>query len=313
MPYNSVTGSTQMGGMIPVEYSKEIFSAVLEESALLRLAQQLPDMPTSTTVMSVQNALAYAYFVTGETGLKQTTNLGWEGKTITAEEIACIVPMPMTAIDDNQYPIWDMIRPQLVRAIGATIDAAGIFGTNKPTTWPTALVTAAAAAGNAVTFGTGSDIFADLFAEDGVFSHVEESGYDVTGSIGDIGLKSKLRGLRTSTGEPLFMRTPQSATPYELDGSPLAFPKNGSMDKTVMWLIGGDWSQLVWATRQDMTWKMSEDGVITDQSGSIVWNLFQQDMVALRVVMRLGFQIANPIQPIATTAATRYPFATLIP
>jgi len=34
-------------------------------------------------------------------------------------------------------------------------------------------------------------------------------------------------------------------------------------------------------------------------------------MVALRVVMRLGFQLPNPINRVNATAATRYPFAYL--
>jgi hypothetical protein len=55
------------------------------------------------------------------------------------------------------------------------------------------------------------------------------------------------------------------------------------------------------------------EGVINDAAGNIIYNLMQQDLVALRVVFRLGFQIANPINRVNETAATRYPFAVLIP
>lgn len=313
MPYNSVTGVSQMGGMIPVEYAREIFNATIEESAVMALARRLPDMPTSTRVMPVQNALATAYFVTGATGLKQTSGVSWEGKTLTAEELAVIVPMPESALDDNQYPVWDMIYPEVRRAFGLAIDAAVLFGTNAPSSWPTALVTAAASASHAVTLGTGADVLADFLDVSGVFGLVEADGYGVTGTIADISLKSRLRGLRTSDGGLIYMTSPQGMTRYELDGMPLTFPLNGSMAVGTMHAIAGDWSQLVYAVRQDISFKMFTEGVIQDQSGGITYNLMQQDMVALRVVFRLGFQIANPIQPVEQTAANRYPFATLIP
>jgi hypothetical protein len=63
--------------------------------------------------------------------------------------------------------------------------------------------------------------------------------------------------------------------------------------------------------RQDMTYMISRESVITDAAGKVVVNLFQQDMVALRAVMRLGFALPNPINAMNETAATRYPFAVL--
>jgi hypothetical protein len=63
--------------------------------------------------------------------------------------------------------------------------------------------------------------------------------------------------------------------------------------------------------RQDVTYKLLDQAVITDGAGKIIYNLAQQDMVALRAVMRLGFALPNPINRVNPVAATRYPFATL--
>jgi HK97 family phage major capsid protein len=154
-------------------------------------------------------------------------------------------------------------------------------------------------------------LYDDLWSEGGLFSLVEADGYGVTGSIADITLKSRLRGLRDANGLPLFMRTPQDAAMYELDGTPLAFPMNGSMDVSQAHLFCGDWRQLVFAVRQDITFKVFMEGVIQDAGGNIVYNLMQQDLVALRAVFRLGFQIANPVNRL--NATNQYPFAALIP
>ena len=311
MPYNSIIGATQMGGMIPVEYAREIFNTTAEESAVMQLARRLPDMPMSTRVIPVQSALALAYFVTGSTGLKQTTSVEWSGKTLTAEELAVIVPIPETALEDNQYPVWDMVYPEIRTAFGRCVDAAMLLGTNRPTSWPTDVLAGAVAASNTVTLGAGADLYEDVLGTSGMFSLVEADGYAVTGNIADISMKARYRGLRDANGLPLFMRTPQDKTPYELDGTPMVFPMNGSMAVASAYQFSGDWRQLVYAIRQDITFKVFTEGVIQDAGGNIVYNLMQQDMVALRCVFRLGFQIANPVNRV--NSSTQYPFAVLIP
>jgi len=50
--------------------------------------------------------------------------------------------------------------------------------------------------------------------------------------------------------------------------------------------------------------------VISDADGKIIFNLAQQDMVALRVTMRLGFAVPNPVSYIKPREK-RYPFAVL--
>jgi hypothetical protein len=103
----------------------------------------------------------------------------------------------------------------------------------------------------------------------------------------------------------------QDASRYELDGSPILFPLNGAIVSASGLLIAGQWNQLVYAMRQDITYKVLTEAVIQDGAGNIVYNLAQQDMVALRAVMRLGFALPNPINRMQTTAASRCAFSVL--
>ena len=65
--------------------------------------------------------------------------------------------------------------------------------------------------------------------------------------------------------------------------------------------------------RQDISYKVLTEAVIQDPSdGSILYNLAQEDMVALRVTMRLGWEIPNPVNAENETN-TRFPFANLKP
>jgi hypothetical protein len=59
--------------------------------------------------------------------------------------------------------------------------------------------------------------------------------------------------------------------------------------------IAFDPSEFVVGVRQDVTWKLLDQAVIQDNTGAIVYNLAQQDMVALRLTMRVGWQVANTI------------------
>ena len=142
---------------------------------------------------------------------------------------------------------------------------------------------------------------------------MEADGFAHSGAAAALGMRAQLRGLRDADGGLIFSRSMQDAAPYQLDGEPMYFPRNGCWDVAQAHLILGDWSKLVFSIRQDLTFKIFDQAVIQDATGAIVYNLAQQDMVALRAVMRLGWQVPNPINRIEEDADERYPFAALIP
>jgi len=139
MPYNSMISRTDAAALIPEDVTKEIITNVPQQSAVLSLAKRLPDMPRAQRRMPIISALATAYFVTGDTGLKQSSELNWENKYIDAEELACIIPIPEAVLDDVDYDIWSEVRPQLEEAFGIAIDQAVLYGTNIPASWTTNL------------------------------------------------------------------------------------------------------------------------------------------------------------------------------
>lgn len=313
MAYNKIIDRNNAAALIPEEVSREIVQGVAETSACLRLFRRLPNMSRKQQRIPVLSALPTAYFVNGDTGLKQTTEQAWENKYLNAEEIACIVPIPEAVLDDADYDIWAEVRPRIVEAFGVVIDAAILFGTNAPASWPASILGGATSAGHVVALGTGADIYDDIMGENGVISLVEEDGYMVNGHIAAMTMKAKLRGLRDTSGQPIFVRSMQDRTRYELDGEPMEFPANGAFDVTEALMFSGDFRQAVYAIRQEITYKVLTEAVIQDNTGAIVYNLAQQDMVALRAVMRLAWQVPNPVTRLQPTESQRYPFAVLTP
>lgn len=311
-PYNSQVDRTGTEALVPEDASKEIIQGLPQFSSIMQVATKAQNMSRNQRRVPVLSTLPTAYFVNGDTGLKQTTQQTWGNKFFDAEELAVIVPIPEAVLDDVDYDIWAEIKPRLMEAFGIAFDAAVLFGTNAPASWPTNILAAATAAGKVVTLGTGVDLYDDLLGEGGVISLIEGDGYMASGHVASMSMRGKYRALRDANGNPLFKASIQDNTRYELDGAPVFFPKNGAMNAASALQFSGDFSQVVYAMRQDVTYKILDQAVITDQAGAVVYNLAQQDMVALRAVMRLAWQVPNPINRLNSTA-TRYPIGVLLP
>lgn len=293
---------TNVEALIDTQVANEIFEGVVRESKALSMFRRLPNMTSDKTKLRVLDSLPIAYFVDESTnnGRKNLTKMAWDKKYINAAELAVIVPIKENVLNDTSIDIWAEVKPRIVEAFGKKIDNAIFNGTDKPADWRAGLIPSIVTAGAEVT--EGDNLYSDI---NDVMTKVEESGYNVTGLLGGVGLKGKFRMLTDTTGQPI--------KGTEIDSLPKAFLDNGAWDKTKSILIAGDFSQAVYAIRQDVTYKVLTEAVIQDPSnGDILYNLAQDDMVALRVVMRLGWEIPNPVNALNETS-TRFPFANLKP
>ena len=312
MATGNMIDRTGAEALISEQVASEIIQGVTEESAVMRMGRKLANMTKKKYRMPVLDMLPMAYFVDGDSGFKQTAKMAWKNKYIVAEELAVIIPIPEAVLDDADYDIWGEVRPRAIEALHNKFDAAVLFGTDKPDGWRAGLVPSAVTAKSVVTLADGDDLYDKIMAEEGVIATVENSGYLVTGHMADVTMRAKLRGLKDSTGQPLFRNGMQNATTYTLDGATIDFPRNVSFDKTQALMISGDFSQLVYSIRQDVTYKVLTEATIVDPSTKeVIYALAQQDMVALRIVMRLGWEIPNPVNAMQPTEANRFPFAVL--
>lgn len=310
--YNNLTSRTDAGALIPEEVSKEMLGKAVEQSAVLQMFRRVP-VGRAQVRFPVLSALPVAYFVNGDTGLKQTTEVNWTNKFLNIEEIATIMPVPDNVIADVDANVWDEAMPLLVEAMGRTLDAAAFFGTNAPSSWPTninAAVTSASNNTNEGSVATAGGYYGDI---DILYGKVEADGYDVSGWVAATSAKAKIRTARDSQGRKLDTGRADGAI-TTLDGYPIAYPMRG------LWgtgsgsprLFGGDWSQFVVGVRQDITMKILDQAVIQDNTGAIIYNLPQQDMTAIRLTFRVGWQVANTINNDQPTEANRYPVGSLL-
>ena len=294
MPVN-ITSRADAEAIIREQVISTIFQDAPKQSTFMSLARKLPNMTSNQTRMRVLDFLPTAYWVDGDTGMKQTTRQAWDNVFIEAAELAVIVPIPEAVLDDAEFDIFGEITPRVNEAIGQRADSAISFGVNRPRNWQNDIITLARQAGNNVAVGSSPDYYNLLLGEGGVISKVEEDGFMATGALAAMTMRAKLRGIRAEDGSLIFKSDMQGSTNYALDGAPMYFPQNGSYDNTIAQLIVGDFKQAVYSIRQDVTVKILDQGVIQDPTTKeIVYNLAQQDMVALRIVFRMGWALPNP-------------------
>ena len=273
-------------------------------------------MSAGVARMPVLAAIPTAGFVTDDnstdsTGVKPTSKATWTNKDLIAEEIAVIVPVHENTLADSNFDVWAEVRPLVAQEFGRVLDAAVLFGTNKPATWlDPALIPGAIAAKNYIVEGflpdgTASLDLADDFNES--FGQVEDDGFDVNISITDRFLRRRLRGLRDADGQPIYLDGIRAdGGTASIYGQDLLYVKNGGWNRNVATALSGDRTKVVIGIREDVQVKLLTEATV----GGI--NLAERDMVALRFKFRVGFATAYSTARVGG-AVTDYPFSVIAP
>jgi HK97 family phage major capsid protein len=302
VPYDTIISRTDADALIPKDVADQVIAAATQESAALSLFRNV-QLSSKLATMPVLSALPISYWVNGDTGLKQTSEAAWAGVTLTAEELATIIPIPEAVVDDSSFDVWAELRPALAEAIAQTLDAAAIGGISKPASWPAAVVPAAIAAGNAVELGTATveegGVTGDL---DSAFDLVEADGYTVTGIAAVSAMRGLLRKARDAGGNKLA-----DVGSGQINGVPIEYMIAGTVPATTRAVVG-DFNLAVVGIRKDITYKLLDQAVITDAGGLVIFNLPQQDMVAMRVTARYAYATAVPA---TRTGGSGFPFSVL--
>jgi hypothetical protein len=261
--YDNLISRTDAGALIPEEVSDAFLQTLDNQSAVLSTFTHIP-VSRAQVRFPVLSALPVAYWVNGDTGLKQTTEAAWSNKYLNIEEIAVFVPIPDNVLDDVDVPIWSQVMPLCEQAAGRLLDSTVFFGTNAPSSFPANVVSAATSAGNTIT-RTANNAAAGGFAQD-------------------------------------------------LEGVTFTFPMRGQWPTAsgTAEAVLYDPTEFVVGVRKDITWKLFDQAAIFDNNGNLIFSLPQQDMVALRMTLRVGWQVANAINYDQQTEASRYPAGLLL-
>ncbi|GHU57371.1 hypothetical protein AGMMS49975_22860 [Clostridia bacterium] len=308
--------------LIPIEHAQDIIGGVAQRdtvngSVALKLGKRLPDMTSRQKEIPNLSLMAFAYLNEGQTFNEQDTYLrrlsksAWNNVMLTAQEIYCFVPISKNSIADSNYRVWDNVKEQIVQRLGAALDEAILFGAAGVAGIPPSIYERCVTSGNVIDYGDIGDIYDDALGTGGLVNLIEEQDYSPNGYVAKNRVRSFLRGLRNAVGTPIFSASPQSPNNYTLDGHPILFPNNGVLQNHDTLMIAGDWSNLVYAIRQDIEYQLLDQATLRDPQTTDTYYLAQQNMVALKVIMRVAWNTINPISAGNGGNALRYPFAVL--
>lgn len=318
--------------LISQQDMSEIWQEVPKFSAAMRTFKHVP-MTKNQARLKVLDVLPSApsggAFVNGDTGRKPTLDMAWADKYLVAEEIAGIVPIPENVLDDSDVDLWGQVRPRIAEYVGFNLDLAVFLGTGAPASWPDSLVEGSIAAANSLDLSTylASGTQDDGIDLGGAFNElmglVEDDGFDANIIWTKKTMKRSLRNLRDMNGNPIYAAGLKgSEEGPSIWGVDLDYIDNGSLADTSKLAITGQRENAILGIRSDMEFKFLEESTLTEDvevtipgGGSriikaVVASLAEQDMIALRFKMRVGFQIADPTT--MEGGAGAYPFAVLV-
>lgn len=305
------TLGTDTDPLVPEPLVADLIKEATKQSAVLSQVRTVR-MATGTQRQPVLASKPVAYWNAGsDIGYAQTTKQEWENVFLVAEGMDVIVPIPRDYLNDTLIDIWSEVRPELAEAVARKLDSACIFGDDAPVTFGKSIFDLADEVGNVVQAGTYDDVAVDV-TKMGI--QLGKQGYSLNGFMSEPTFDWQLVGLRNGDGTPIYQTDLAGATRSTLYGRALNQVDNGAWDSSKAVLIGGDFSKARVGIRQDIEFEVSTQAVITDPAtGEIVYNLFQQNMVALKLHVRYAWATAKPVTALEADATKRAPFSVLTP
>ena len=265
--------------------ASEMIAQAERDSVVLTLGRNLT-MPSGLLSIPVVSFLPVAGFVNPTYGgRKPATKIEWTAQQVKAEELACVLAIPNAFIDDAGYPIWEQVRPLVSTAIADALDVAVLFGTGAPASFPVGGI--AALAGPAQVGVPAGDA---LDAIDKAAASVEASLGIPNGIAAGANIGTALRKAYKAVAA-----TPDVSPADVIYGWPVV--RVASWDATKGDALVGDWRYLLVGVREDITFDLSEEAILQDNTGAIIANAFQEDLTAMRVYLRVGVAIGQPLTP----------------
>ena len=274
-------------GSIPTQYASEMIGEVVQNSAVMQLAQ-LEDMSLPKKEITYLAEGPGAYWV-AEGERIQTSKATWLTAEMEAKKLGVIIPVSKEFLRYSVSDFFNMIRPKIAEAFYKKFDQAALFGTQSPYAAGHSILAAATAAGNTVAHDDAEALYGQL---NGLIGLVEDNEIDPDGIATVRSLKQVFRGELDSTGRPIYVKGDGTA-PDDILGLPIAYVNGSSFDKTKAVAMTGDWDYARFGILQDIQYSISEDATLTtvvDEGGEPL-NLFERDMFALRATMHVGFMV----------------------
>ena len=262
------------------EFNQPILLDVLQNSKIMQLGQFQDMNGKSEKEFTYWADKPGAYWV-GEGRKIQTTKPSLISAKMRSHKLGVIVVASREFLNYTYSQFFEAMKPQIAEQFYKKFDEAGLLNVDNP--FAQSVEQSVATAGNVVDGPITLENVLDL--EDKLLEHdVEANAF-----VSKIQNRTALRGVRDeNTNDSYYDRSSNT-----LDGLPVVDLKSDSIKKGD--LYAGDFNKMFYGIPYNMSYKISEDGqlsTVQNEDGSPV-NLFEQELIALRVTMDVAFHIAD--------------------
>ncbi|MCM3108778.1 phage major capsid protein [Bacillus velezensis] len=297
---NNALMQDSVNGKVPTEQGTLVLKEFMTQSAVTKLAK-FEEMNKPEKEFTYLASGPGAYWV-GEGERIQTSKAQWLTAKMISKKLGVIIPVSKEFLRYSVTDFFTQMRPAIAEAFAIKFDQAALFGVDSPFGKGVSVFEKIKESGNTIALNSLGNLYDEL---NGVMALVEDADKDVNGFTTTRRFRQKLRGTKDGNGLPIFNDATGGATQQAL-GLPIGYADSKSWDYEKAALLAADWNYTRYGIPQGMEYKISEDATLTtivDADGNPI-NLYERDMVALRVTQQVGFMTLTDDAFAAITPAT---------
>lgn len=294
------SGDTPKAGyLIPTEFQAEVLRVMYDEYGVARRDMRyLPFTgPGNTrTIPKLGSSVSVAW--TNEGASKTATQPTFGLVTQTLKKLAAIVPLTEELFEDSAISLIPLLTELFGEALAKEEDTQFFAGTGSP--WTGILSNGSV---QAVTLGSG-ETFADLNADDllDMTAKVAPSMRRNAKFYMHTTILNVIKKLKDENDNYIYEKPGgQDAPNGKIWGYAVevvdVMPALTDTASNKAFVVFGDLKKTcIFGDKQQMRVRVLEEATITDTDGETTINLAEQDMIALRIVERVGYVAALPEQ-----------------
>lgn len=267
-------------GTLLDDFNEPIMLDVLQNSKVMKLGRVQDMGGKSEKTFTYWADKPGAYWV--DEGRKiQTSKPTVVQATMRSHKLGVIVLATREYLNYTYSQFFEKMKPQISEAFYNKIDEACVLNVDNPFTQ--SIEQSVATSGNTVTGPINLDNI--LALEDELLEHDVEANAFISKNQNKTALRNVIDKV---TQEKYYDKSNET-----LDGIPIVDLKSNEIKKGD--LYAGDFNKMFYGVPYNMSYKISEEGQIstlTNADGTPV-NLFEQEMIALRVTMDFSFHVAD--------------------
>lgn len=261
-----------LDGAVPTELAKEIIKNVIEQASMLKVCKREPMTSDTKDLPYLADSGSASWTEEGE--LIETSIPKFEYPRLKAKKLSVIIPVTNEKMNDSVISVLETLKQAIADAFANAIDKATIFGIDSP--FDTNIINS---------IGTNKIVFngriSDSLSE--CMGIVEANKFSCNHIL--MGLEEK-KILRTLANDNNYKDLISLKEAYD---TPIEYVRE--FDNTKSLAITGDFSKAIIGTREGIQYKVLDQATI--KSGDKTIYLAQQDMIAIRATMRMGFVVAD--------------------